>query len=851
MRVALALFALVVVAVSVWFAGGSFDAVEPASPALLSNGVPELTGAALANADPAPSDGGDAEASPATAANRTATPDNRSAGLSVTVVDRAGQPLQDAEVFTETRATIRGDAGTAIVNWSEAFRSRGRRFVSDASGRVSLPDLGRGQDLHGFLGSRYGYLRLDSLRTEERLTLVLEQNLDLQVLVRDSEGALAEGVEVHAQLPGGIPTALGRTDAAGILRVLHLQEEVSFGATRTVGIYAACFGTKTDAQPVARDEPIQETLTFVLPATGSLAIRILDADGTPWDASSIPYREFYLAAFDAEDELVGYEARELGADGICTIAHVPLGLRFLFSGEQLLPDNPSFAGPTAASPHADVELRHPADSATLIGRVVDPEGIPLASAGLQVSVSRNAYALLTDGEGGIRISLPPLPLDEQTAITLERGREGELPLQATIRLTPTPGLHRVGDVVLRPPPTLASGRIVFPQGVDTQPPLMVDRQIEDLGWRKEPRTVAFDGDRFRIEGEEEQAEGTFRLRLVHHGVAYQPIDPILFRPGDEDLVVHLQTAGEIHARMRTDAETPWRSLEYEIEELASDGTLRRTLSLHHQPHRSAHSQMVRAEGSARLVASWHGLAAGSHRLKVLAPGLEEPVIALEDLVIPEAGGACEDPRLEELDLRGMKTAHIRLLDPQGQLLTHPNAVLAAPNGRADRWRRFRVTDGALDLPLLEPLRVWVFVPGFVALEVERIAGNRDLTLQKAAVLDLQVEHPELQPEQRIYAGLEVDPGTVELPALRGFSPPQVHRMLLDMRPVDEAGRVQLPIGVPGAYRIRFSRRDQGMVQHSALHDPPDPLVLDPRSGGRYAVSLDAATLGLDDEKGGR
>ncbi|MDH3522577.1 MAG: carboxypeptidase-like regulatory domain-containing protein [Acidobacteriota bacterium] len=401
-----------------------------------------------------------------TAAVSLAADEGLAAPLEVVVPDAVA--LAGRVVDAESRRGV-GGAFVALL------RARARHVRTGPRGDFTL--TGSARQLDWITAAAPGHLettiRLESAAGE--VTVVLEPALDLAGVVLDAAGDPVPDAEIVATPHGADPWRVNRlaslpirraaSDSDGAFVLPRLPTASSYAVTARGAGFAP-------AERIVR-APEAAAAGLVLRLVGGAAVtgKVVAPSGAPVAAAAVtlerreesPAIRFLRSARAADDAFV-FRARS-DAEGEFALPHVPAGrFRLAIAAPGFaLETLPGFEIAAGATAH-DVGVVTLAEGVELRGRVVDPEGTPLAGAEVEVQEPRQAPAVL-----------PGAPLEVATgpdgAFAVPDRREGEF-LDLTVSLPgyAARGLERVEvpaaedfTIVLAPAVTLR-GRVVDPRG---------------------------------------------------------------------------------------------------------------------------------------------------------------------------------------------------------------------------------------------------------------------------------------------------------------------------------------------------------------------------------------------------
>ncbi len=441
------------------------------------------------------------------------------------VVDPEGRPVAGVEVGLWHVA-----AGGGGARWPVEQSARG---ASDAAGRFQLRHLAAGDyELHlaraGFADALPLPVAVPEGSGEIALgDLVLERGLALEGRVVGPKGSPVEGAAVQATIwpAGGVRTyhpTLGeketRTDAGGHFRIADLRR----GSRVDVHVYHRDY---SNGEAEELELPLSEPLLIELRPGGSLAIQVADPDGEPVAGATVgSFTETMVAmGSDPVQRTSGYATYgTTGADGSFLLDLGSGLLNLLISApgyeERRLP---GVEVPAGAQGRLDVVMR-PKQGATLVGRVTDDAGQPLA--GFRVTAAPEPPSgewpgelqyrdpPVTGADGGYRLAgLPPGTFLVRAIGPDQRAARARARLAA--------GTQRLDLVV--PRGTLVSGQVLDAAGrpIAGATAFLLTPTGGDARWS----TTAADGS-FLLD---QVPDGSYLLRVEARGFATaEPADPI-------------------------------------------------------------------------------------------------------------------------------------------------------------------------------------------------------------------------------------------------------------------------------------------------------------------------------------
>ncbi len=713
----------------------------------------------------------------------------------------AGQPIADATVlFIEP-----GTAGLSEAEWMEASRDdvafarrHYRTVTSNSRGLAQVPHHQSLVHLIAVSEDRYATGRWRPT-AEEPVVLRMQRDRELVVHAEDSNGEPLVGAEILLCRARGTeepqPYDRGQSDEAGSWSFHHLQryDGESDASLLAVGRVP---GIEVRSAPLDPDAPLQEVV-LRFPPTGAVRVRTLEADGSPLDPRTLSMRDVIVAHLDRTDQntIVPRTSAHSPLDdaGVATFPHVALGVEFQAVAKDVAAVR--FQGPGRAGEVVAVTLQREPGGTVLSGRLVDVEQRPLADLELQLDratpTNRREDRLRTDSEGRFRTWLDANFVGPEVELSVGSSRWERDPRRTwqvalgAHRLTP--GQHDLGDIVKGAALPIAAGQLWIddaPSGAGVT--LVVERQEQGF-WRRVPRAqpaIEEDG-RFVVHGVADPGE---LLRLTVFAGQLLEVPPLEFKSGADDLQLRLRTGGSVRAIFRVDDDVPFGLLEYAL--VTPDDP-----APHFAGRRKAgtHAGFDRA-GEGRVALTWSGLPAGTRSLLVHAPGEDEPVVRIDGLRVHQ--GACDDPRLDDIDLRGLaRKITIRVLDFERRPLERNDAFVLIGEQVV---RGFSLSRGPVQLAVSRPHDLLVEAPDHRTTSIPAVFADVEIALELAPRIPLRVEPAPGLPED----------GPQLVLRLRPTGPESQRMAFLDTGSGGRlANHLELPVPIPadGTTRLRARR----------------------------------------------
>ena len=481
-------------------------------------------------------------------------------------------------------------------------------------------------------------------------------------------------------------------------------------------------------------EPPESILEFVAPPTGEVVVAMRDSWGQPCG----DYSDVMLNRGPGVNPVAGETI------GVARFAWVALGQRFeasaLFAPVDLA--SAQFDGPVAPGQVVHVVMQaEDAGGGLLTGLLVD-ENQDLVEGEITVQFrtesSQGSRSLETGPDGRFRFEVAEDMVGQKFhhAILLEedKGLACELPTGQPIGRE----RHDFGRLVMRPMPLLVAGSV----RVDRQP-ARVDLRVEHLpdgapegSWQRHSGHVVdwLEPGKFCVRAA--AVPGSYRLSASNRDAL--PLQPVPVEVGQRYVEIDLVSGGSMRAVVLVDDEESLEELICML--IPHRATPDRVAALRARGRMPAGQLTKASQQAARRHFLWHGIAAGSYRLEVRCGGQPDPVAVLDELVV-EAGGSCEDSRLESIDLRGqLQRIKLTLLDEGGRPIKASTTIFSGDGAQMVGIRKYH-RNSAIDVVGRAPMSFSVAARGF---EVAHLKGVReDRSVQLRQLSHVQVVLPEV------------------------------------------------------------------------------------------------------------
>jgi hypothetical protein len=685
-----------------------------------------------------------------------------------------------------------GDAFLDAVGATVVTADDGRAELSPAHDYPYL--IARKADLYGV---RYG-----RSSTADEVSIPMQRDWTLTVRVVDPAGTPVAGAIVWGEAESTVPGEqrvrdwLGTTGEDGVYVGRHAQLSRMFSLAGPSLLQAVGPGAIGKAERVDPAEP-PDAVELVLPATGTVVIRIERADGTPFDPKHLQSAAAELKAAEENFGTAIGHSRSLDAAGTARFDNVGLGWRLAAEFRAFDPHHRvEFDGPTEPGEIVTVTLRDSEESATIAGRLAFDDGTPIGLTDVTahfVSDRTSGNELIrTDAEGRFRCRVGASFHRDETHLWLTPTDAESATPGWRADAVPTvfgPGHEDLGTLVAKVATRIASGRI---EGVPELDPervrFEVERQVHG-DWTEMDScrfTLATDG-AFRITGVAAPRE---ELRLEVRSQQFELAGPIPFLAGTENLRVVTRSAGPLEVTFIGDTRIASRVLDVHLLPSGTkDGR---------EPIRSPSWRIPLDVPAA--TAMYRSVASGTWDVSVRHRYLRREVLRVPNVMV--APGQPPDPRLEEVDLRtALKTVWIRATDANGQPVAEGGSVLVPREERAP-WE-VRFAGGAAPLVLDALVDAWVHVPGHRLERVDGLFDDVEIALRSAPLVPVRFLLPAALPEgvaalaQLVPAGLPSSDDVAPRVALDGDCSARVpvrtagrHALRLSLRRGSETVRVQ-------------------------------------------------------------
>lgn len=616
-----------------------------------------------------------------------------------------------------------GEGGGLYRDQEAMFAKFGWHGRSDHDGKLRLRVQGW-TNVFAREGTRYGTVSIqaDKPAPPEGYRLLLDEDLTVRVHVLDAAGRDAVDVPVSldcCDADGEQQASYGdgiATDGAGMAAFQHAQSRQvwNWGKHRgePVAQWAACVkvpGLEVGRVLVDAQSPPVEPVEIRLPPTGRLKVKVT-FEGRP--IPGLDRLRFHAGPRDTADALNGSWYTYVDQDGWARFGHVPLGKTLYVLPGGAASWDIEVAGPTEPEQEVTAALEIADSVVTLVGRLLEADGAPVAgqtiTADFHARIMSGTTQVQTDKDGRFVWAVYRPRPEEKTELALDR-------LAFERRLTGTPpqrvnvppralvvGRNDLGDLRFTVDSLVVGGHFVFDTPGSTRTWFQIERAGDSRG--RNGSTVRWemvqglqvdvqeDG-AFQVRGTVEP--GRYRLRLEANN--HLPVDPVEFQVGTADLRIDVHRGVPLEVDCQLPAGVETRNLWLRVQPAGSAASPKPADDEEWHPLRQDPLRgQTWGEAGQTVKYRWPALPAGTCSLLVLAPGLAEPLVRIDDIALPLPQGG--DPRLHPLDLRdAIGTLRVKLT-MQGE--RQRDAFLFFQPQFDDRtWHAIRMTAGESVLPV--------------------------------------------------------------------------------------------------------------------------------------------------------
>lgn len=653
----------------------------------------------------------------------------------ILVVNEAGTPVPDATVYwfhnhgpelLEADQRLTSAERMALYQRPSMIAERyGWQVQADAAGRARVtvrdPSMISGKS-HGLFGKLA--ITPASAMPEGGHRLVLLPNYDLEVLVLDEQGQPCGGVfatliaiDQRGDLrEGGFDfSGMAVTRKDGTATIAHtrnwqrmLDERLDAGSLQLRTFVHLLIPHQDDPGTlIDLKNPPTETIVLRAPSHGTVKMRV--------EAQGLESRHEMFLSDDGNARYQGWMVGKPGDDGWTRFDYVPINKRFRAHSLATRNVNQLFDGPAFRGDIVEVVITPPTGSILLRARLLDEQGAPAARKYMTVKLHGDGIPrsrqLKTDGNGLAMFSIPtksakPLELTSASISPIRSNTgygTGHIPAMVL-----RPGMIDLGDIVLERGELVAAGHLMAgpePYTKEIYVSLQTFTVTPKNGappWREIHEHVAQVDPSGHFEVRAKLPTGEHRLYF--HGEHNQPVEPVPFRVGDQNLVVQVPIGHALGASFLipegVDADAVQCRL---IPAKAETTSAEEQDSLAVTPHRA------QAE---RCSLEWRGLPAGTYTVELSLWAQPKPLAVVLDVVIPAPTAG--DPRLADIDLRALvQVVTIELKEADGTPANGSGAFFPTEQMASGKWHGYPVTHDTTRLLLPPgPINLQIMLDGY-------------------------------------------------------------------------------------------------------------------------------------------
>lgn len=711
---------------------------------------------------------------------------------------------------------------TGALSLDEFMGAYGRHFRSNEAGIVKIPNTTSFGLLAASKGELYGLTQYNEAPQGVQ-ELLLRYDPAARIRVLDAAGNALGGVPVFLRSVNfdgwrqdhiGVQSA-PQTGLASLEHMLTLMEEIEmwgppYAAAKILSPSPIEVRIPTDPFP-------KEPLELVLPAFGSLQLRLFQPDGQPFEGSFLAAASIRVPEGASEagnsplhDEMV----QAIGKHGHASFGQVALGLQldvYIMPRSDYAERFEIVAGPTLQGETIEHAIYFEAQVPMLSGQLLDAELLPIALESCEVSFSHagrrfDSANFRTDFEGRFRFVFPlreeqPLPIDFEFIQQL-----GGLQRSASQRWleAPRPGPNELGRIQLEAPPRLAAGRVLSEDGTPIAGAEVIltgsrSHLSIGIGSGKQSYSTQTDGrGAFTILGTPPAGELTLRASHGWHSSSGR----IPIRAESEGHEIILERAGVLRGQLLLAEGVDPRSLEVQVKAPA-------------QTWDTAPSEYLDQKGRF----GFHSLAPGTY--EIVAQLLEGQACKSEVLLVDIVASPEQQIEKITIDMRSdLRSLRIQLVDsemnPVEGMLTSMRAGQDPANSSQSNPGSHYAHLGTALIPTCQPsLDLEVMADGYRTQRLSGIAEDRVVQLLPGLEVELQTQAlPEFPAEVSVLVRF----------GLLGTSPEE--RRDQDLRfEVEKDGTTRLKLPEPGHYQVFLEvKRSTDDWSYKTLYNSPEPIL---------------------------
>ncbi|QDV05891.1 ECF RNA polymerase sigma factor SigW [Planctomycetes bacterium Poly30] len=681
----------------------------------------------------------------------------------------------------------------------------------------------------------------------------LERPPRLVVKVLDESGVPAQGVAVGIYDAPRFGRCIHQGEADGkgqvVFRRLEAVAEKTGSQRLFVGIMFG--GESMDRVPIDLSDLPPAPIVLSAPSTGTVVVRLVDENGRPVEEECWIYGQELDPESGQPVVRSGSRVSAYLRGQMAVLQGVPPGvpLEILVRGGELRRGSTKKISGAAAGETTEVEVEAGALHPVVVGRLIDPEGEPLAGVTADVDLEGDGrLRIRADAKGQFKVGLGGLRSSHRgskgiiTAQVFDRRAGSQLYFGAWTKL---PSIIEtqvdVGDIQLSPTPLLLTGRVV---DTDGQPVEGVSPSVSvwalgqpgqpKPGWSEHACQIAMtdiDGE-FLVHGLPTSLD--LGIYVDDSRNQWTTDATRVVRPGDRDVEIVVRKGGDLRGRVQFPTGID-----------AASFSIRPSFD----PH-------VKERAQLRYSRKVHMAEDGSFVLPALpvAPAIlhlesDEVTLPLSQMegmkldgVVPDPAIESNHPDVDPWDLqREWAYVELRAEDHQGNPVLDSVFVLDDVRLRA----RMGQMKALVPRPLPNVLRAIAL--GYDEATAPVLDKTATVTMQRSRAVDLRLDRPvpPLPEGWSLHLGLRADPfdaswmppkyGYEEVSSRNAIMQTYSHREwlpFLSVQPGDRVWNLAVPTGIGlRPYWLLQRPYDESRMEHWRLigHD-----------GAAYPVRLEAA-----------
>ena len=585
-------------------------------------------------------------------------------GFAIACVDQGGNPVGDLEAWVLVDSSWAAFEAFVNPNRVDAYleeNGTSHRFGPKGRLNLSRPDEGRLYVLARGRGY-WGTLDMDEVG-ESVYKLVVIKDASLRVQVIDAQGQPLRKVPVVIErfgANGSMRPAEERTGGKNGMAVFpHVQAHLIKVEESTYRVFAEIVSMDLVHAVLDPGNLPTEPIVLQLPPTGSVRVRVLDTD---WELVNHDASVTLECIPDGEAKVVSrFSATRrrkvrLECDaGIAVFPHVEIGLELggeAKRGNSQVGSRAYGPGPLRVGQVANLDIPMGLDHPVVRFRPVRADGKSVGigtyfcTLQMHTAISRNNTTTYpqVDEQGRVLVDLTNDWQEGQMRYLAVEYRGGFKPFPSggiDLSRELQKGINDLGDLVLGDPAVFVSGRVETDSGKG-----VANAQLSLRSQGQEGANWSGHWD-FKFQTE---SDGTFEITEATAGHAFQlsakkagfACGWFEFASGDDDVTIVMRSHGQIAGSILLDDEVSNEMIVLRIDRLA-DG----------EENRSGAPSAYLDENGEFL---FEGLMPGMREIAVRAKWQSIDLAVFEEIQVV-SGEVCRDPRLQQIDLRGLLNVH--------------------------------------------------------------------------------------------------------------------------------------------------------------------------------------------------